>query len=390
MSRHYSSLMKSLMKKSKLNKNSISIRVESIDYSVIRKAFSAGRGKNMINLTIGQPDFDVPKPVKEAAKRHVDLGHNKYTETKGVLELRQEISAYLAREKDVKRSAEEIIVTPGTTAGIFLIMLAMINPGDEVIVFAPYFVAYSEIIKLASGKMILVPTDKNFQPDIKALERAISTKTKLIIVNSPNNPTGALYSENKLAEIAHIAKKHGIYLMSDEVYSQFVYGSNFFSPAKVYEKTIVVDGLSKTSGMTGWRIGFVVGPTEIIAAVEKIQQFTAVCAPSAFQYAAIEALRQGLSPEILSRYKRARDKIYEGIKDYYGTIKPGGAFYFFIKTSESAEEFTERLLKSGLAVVPGTAFGKFKNYIRISYATSEDKINSAIKILRDTAIAVKR
>jgi len=376
--------MKSLMKKSKPNKNSISIRAENIDYSAIRKAFSAGRDKNVINLTIGQPDFDVPKPVKEAAKRHIDSGHNKYTETKGVLELRQGISVYLAREKEVKRSAEEIIVTPGTTAGIFLTMLAVINPGDEVIVFSPYFVAYSEIIKLVGGKMIPVRTDKNFQPDIIALKKAISAKTKLIIVNSPNNPTGAVYAEDKLIEIVSIAEKHGIYLMSDEVYSRFVYDSNFFSPAKIYEKTIVVDGLSKTSGMTGWRIGFVAGPVEIIDAVEKIQQFTAVCAPSVFQYSAIEALRQGLSPRILSRYKRARDRIYEGIKDYYGTIKPGGAFYFFIKTSESAEKFTERLLKAGLAVVPGTTFGKFKDYIRISYVISEDKINSAIEILRNS------
>ena len=376
------------MKKSKPNKNSISIRAESIDYSAIRKAFSAGRDKNVINLTIGQPDFDVPQPVKEVAKQHIDLGHNKYTETRGVLELRQEISVYLAREKDVKRSAEEIIVTPGTTAGIFLTMLAMINPGDEVIVFMPYFVAYTEIIKLVGGKIIPVRAGKNFQPDVTALKKAISAKTKLIIVNSPNNPTGAVYSENKLTEIVSVAKKHSVYLMSDEVYSQFIYDSNFFSPAKIYEKAIVVDGLSKTSGMTGWRIGFVAGPTEIIDAVEKIQQFTAVCAPSAFQYAAIEALQEGLSQEIVLRYRRMCDRIYEGIKDYYKTIKPSGAFYFFIKTPELAEKFTGRLLKAGLAVVPGTSFGKFKNYIRISYAISEEKINSAIKILRDVAIAV--
>lgn len=371
------------MKKSKPNKNNISIRAENIDYSAIRKAFSAGRSKDVINLTIGQPDFDVPKPIKEAAKRHIDSGHNKYTETKGVLELRQEISVCLAREKNVKRSAKEIIVTPGTTAGIFLTMLAMINPGDEVIVFTPYFVAYAEIIKLAGGRMIPVRTDKNFQPDIVALKKAISAKTKLIIVNSPNNPTGAVYSENKLTEMVGVVKKHGIYLMSDEVYSQFIYDSVFFSPAKIYGGTVVVDGLSKTSGMTGWRIGFVAGPTEIIDAVEKIQQFTAVCAPSAFQYAAIEALREGLSQETVSRYKRVRDRIYEGIKDCYKTIKPNGAFYFFIRTPELAEKFTERLLKAGLAVVPGTAFGKFKNYIRISYAVSEDKINSVIEILRD-------
>ncbi|MDO8579415.1 MAG: pyridoxal phosphate-dependent aminotransferase [bacterium] len=372
------------MKKFKQKRNNISDRVENINYSAVRKAFSAGRNRDVINLTIGQPDFETPKSLRDAAKRSIDRGFNRYTETKGVLKLRKAISQKLARG-GVMRNKDEIIVTAGTTSAIFMTLFSLVNEGDEVIVFSPYFVAYTEIIKYVGGKVIIVKTDDNFQPnDLELLEKSITTKTKAIIINSPNNPTGAVYSASIIAQIVKIARKYGIYIISDEIYRSFVYDkAKFFSPAEIYSDTLVIDGLSKSKAVTGWRIGFIAGPQKIINAVEKLQQFTTVCAPSVFQYASIEAINKKLEKNILTEYQNRRDFVYMSLKNVLPTIKPKGAFYFFIKTPVSGAVFAKRLLKKGLAVVPGSAFGdKFENYIRISYAASKEKLSAAVSIIK--------
>ncbi|MCX6713974.1 MAG: aminotransferase class I/II-fold pyridoxal phosphate-dependent enzyme [Candidatus Vogelbacteria bacterium] len=377
------------MKKFKPRKNSIiSDRVANINYSAVRKSFAVGRGQGLINLTIGQPDFDVPTNIKKQAKLHIDSHHNKYTETKGILPLRQSISEYLKR-RQINRSADEIIVTAGTTSAIFMVLLSLLNPDDEVIIFEPYFVAYPELVNLVGGQSVILKTDKTFQPDIAVLQKAITKKTKLIILNSPNNPTGAVYSKDLIKKIVQIAKKVGAYILSDEIYNNFVYNVPYFSPAKIYNKTIIVDGLSKSKGMTGWRIGFVAGPKNIIEAVEKVQQFTAVCAPAPFQYAAISAFSEPLSPEILKQYKKRRDTIVEGIKNDYSVVKPDGAFYLFVKTPISVDKFIKLLLKNGLAVVPGKAFGGYKNFVRISYAVSGQEIIKVVKILKEAVMEIK-
>jgi len=374
--------MKLLMKKFKRKKNNnISDRVRNINYSSIRKNFATGLKNGLINATIGQPDFDVPVTIKEQAKLYIDNGHNKYTETRGILPLRQAISKYLI-QRGVNRGSDEIIATSGTTSAIFMVIFSIINHGDEVIIFEPYFVAYPEIVNMLGGKAIILKTDKNFQPNIESIQKAITKKTKLIILNSPNNPTGAVYSESIIKEVVKIAKKAGIYILSDEIYNNFVYDVPHYSPAEIYNKTIIVDGLSKSKGMTGWRIGFVAGPKNIIDAVEKIQQFTSVCAPAPFQYAAISAFNGSLSPKILKQYKKRRNILFEGIKDDYFTVMPQGAFYMFIKTPISADIFAKLLLKKGLAVVPGKAFGHYKNFMRISYSVSDKEIVRIVDILK--------
>lgn len=372
------------MKKSKPIKNKpISDRVESIQYSAIRKSFAIGSAKNIINATIGRPDFDVPSEVKEQAKLHIDLGHNAYTETKGVLPLRQAISKYLLK-RNIDRTADEIIVTSGTTSAIFMVISSLVNPGDEVIIFEPYFVAYPEVVKMVDGKRVIIKTTDNFQPDIALLEKTVTNKTKLIIINSPNNPTGAVYSPETINHIVCIAKKVGAYILSDEIYHDFIYSETpYYSPAEIYNKTIIVDGLSKSKGMSGWRIGFVAGPKNIIDAVEKVQQFTSVCAPAPLQYAAILAFADPLTPSHLEKYKQKRNLLVEGIKNEYQVIIPTGAFYLFLETPVSADRFTAILAKKGLAVVPGSAFGNYKNFIRISYAVSDKKIVQMVKILRN-------
>ncbi|MBU1662966.1 aminotransferase class I/II-fold pyridoxal phosphate-dependent enzyme [Patescibacteria group bacterium] len=374
------------MKKSNQRKNnSISKRVKNINYSSVRKSFAAGSGKDIINATIGRPDFDVPNEIKEQAKLFIDGGRNAYTETKGILPLRQAISNHLQQRK-IKRTADEIIVTAGTTSSIFMVIFSLINPDDEVIIFEPYFVAYPEIVKMINGKCVIIKTDKNFQPNIDTLRKAVTEKTKLIILNSPNNPTGAVYPVETIKSIVRIAKKMSTYILSDEIYHDFIYGeTTHYSAAEIYDKTVIVDGLSKSKGMSGWRIGFVAGPKNIIDAVEKVQQFTSVCAPAPFQYAAISAFADTLAPSILEQYKQKRDSLVEGIKNDYQVIIPDGAFYLFLKTPVPADKFVKTLIKKGLAVVPGYAFGNYKNFIRISYAVNDREIMKMIEILKNVA-----
>jgi len=376
--------MKLPMKKSNPRKNRIiSDRVENINYSVVRKSFVKGSNSKMINATIGRPDFDVPDKIKKEAKLHIDLGHNAYTETKGIAPLRQAISKHL-QKRNVNRSPDEIIVTSGTTSAIFMVISALINPDDEVIIFEPYFVAYPEIVKMVGGKCVILKTSIDFQPDISLFRKSITNKTKLIIVNSPNNPTGAVYGRDIMNDIVKVAKKAGVYILSDEIYHDFIYDKiPHYSPAEKYEKTIIVDGLAKSKGMSGWRIGFVAGHKKIIDAVEKVQQFTSVCAPAPFQYAAIVALTEPFDQDILNQYRRKRDALTKGIKDHYQIVIPAGAFYLFLKTPISADKFTMILVKKGLAVVPGSAFGNYKNFIRISYAISDKEIEKMIAILKD-------
>ncbi|MDP2741390.1 MAG: aminotransferase class I/II-fold pyridoxal phosphate-dependent enzyme [bacterium] len=371
------------MKKFKQKRNNISDKVSNINYSAIRRAFNAGRENNIIDLTIGQPDFEPRKYLKDSAKKYIDAGFNKYTETKGILDLRKAISKKLEGNK-IFRNEEEIIVTAGTTSAIFMTLFSLVNSDDEVIIFSPYFVAYVEIIKFVGGKVIVVKTDENFQPDIKLLKKAITKKTKAIIVNSPNNPTGAVYPKNIISEIVNVAREKNIFIISDEIYSSLIYEEvEFFSPAKIYSNTIIIDGFSKSKAVTGWRVGYVAGPKEIIDALEKVQQFTSVCAPSAFQYALIKATNTPVEKSIITEYQKRRDFIYEDLKNNFSIVKPEGAFYFFIKTPIFSDIFAKRLLKKGVAVVPGVVFGKdFDNYIRISYATSKEKLKKALSVIK--------
>ena len=372
------------MKKFKQEKNNIiSDRVQNIQYSSVRKSFAAGVAKEMINATIGRPDFDVPDKIKEQAKLHIDLGHNAYTETRGILSLREAISKHLLT-RNIKHSSDEVLVSSGTTSSIFMVIASLINPGDEVIIFEPYFVAYPEVVKMFGGTCVVLKTTNEFQPDIDLLEKSVTGKTKLIIVNSPNTPTGAVYSQESIKSIVKIARKTGVYILSDEIYHDFLYDKEVhYSPAEIYSKTIVVDGFSKSKGMSGWRIGFIAGPKKIIDAVEKVQQFTSVCAPAPFQHASVSTFADKLSPNILAQYKQKRDSLIDGIKNYYDVIVPKGAFYLFLRAPMNTTRFSEILSKKGLAVVPGSAFGEYKNFIRISYAIHNEEITKMIKILLD-------
>lgn len=363
----------------------ISIRSERIDASIIQKAFeSKERIKNLIDLTIGQPDFDVPKTVKEIAINNIRSGFNGYTSVNGIKGLRDKISRKLNIKNGINVNPEQILVTSGTTGGIFLTFMTLLNYGDEVIIMEPYFSAYIELAKLCGAKVRRISTFPNYQPNINRIEKAISLKTKIIILNSPNNPTGAVYSAKTIKNIIKIARQNNIYILSDEVYEDYIYKGKHFSPGSIYKRTITINGFSKSAGMTGWRIGYATGPKKIINIMAKLQQFIYVCAPSFAQKAAITAINTD-NRKTIKEYKIKRDIIYCGLKDYYQIMEPHGSFYIFLKTPFDEDKFVQKLLENKIAVMPGKAFCGKNGYIRISYATNNSDLKEAVKILTKLA-----
>ena len=312
-----------------MNNNWIAQRMSGFEVSGIRKVFDLGRSlQNPINLSIGQPAFDVPEPIKDAAKAAIDAGHNGYTPTQGIAELRAKLEQHV--QQRYKHADRELFITSGTSGGIALAILCTVNPGDEVIIFDPYFVMYPQFVRLANGVPVFIDTYPDFAIDIDKVKNAITERTKVILVNSPANPTGAVTSRETLRALALLAKEKDILLISDEVYRVFHYDDAFCSPAEFNDDTLVVDGFSKAYGMTGWRLGFAHGPRALVDEMLKLQQYTYVCAPHMVQHAGVVAWDYDIS-ETVAKYQAKRDRIYDGLKDRFELIKPGGAFYLFAK-----------------------------------------------------------
>lgn len=357
-------------------------RTNLIEISGIRKAFTmAEKIKDPLDLSIGQPDFDVPEVVKKEAIKKIKDGFNHYTPTQGILPLRQKIAQKLGQENSIKVSPDQVIVTAGTTGAIYLVFLTLLNHGDEVIIFDPYFIVYKQLVTFIGAKVKMVSTFPDFQPDINKLKKAITPKTKMIVLNSPNNPTGAVYNEKLIRRIVKVAEEHRLFLLSDEVYEDFIYEEKHFSPGNIYPKTITLNGFSKSASMTGWRLGYAAGPQEIIEAMIKLQQCIFVCPPSFAQKAAIKALDWDNKNKI-REYKRKRNLIYYGLKDYYQIVKPQGAFYAFVKAPTDEKKFFEKLLEHRVIVVPGSVFSEKKDYIRLSFSASLTTIKKAVEIFR--------
>lgn len=365
-------------------KKIIADRASLIDSSGIRKVFAlAANMKNPINFSIGQPDFDVPQSLKDAAIEAIRSGFNKYSQTAGDAELKEKIAAKVTKE--IGWTDPGVLVTSGVSGGLLLTFLALINPGDDVIIPDPYFVIYKHIINMLGGKCVYIDTypDFNLPPD--KIEAAITEKTKLIIVNSPCNPTGMVYPIDRIKAVADIAGKHDITILSDDIYDRFSYDGQAESIAKHYEKTILLKGFSKTYAMTGWRLAYAAVHESFKSVLEqmiKIQQYTFVCAPSPFQKAAEAALDFDIT-QYVDQYRKKRDLIYEGLKDKFEIPKPAGAFYAFVKApGKSATEFVERAIKNNLLIIPGSVFSEKDTHFRISYATGDDRIQKGIEILR--------
>jgi aspartate aminotransferase/aminotransferase len=362
----------------------IADRMRHIESSGIRKVFELARSlKDPINLSIGQPHFDVPPTIKAAACAAIERGHNAYTVTQGIAELRDKIHADIRRRHD--HEDRELIITSGTSGGLLLALMCTVNPGDEVIVSDPYFVLYPHLISLVGGTPVFVDTYPDFTMDPERVRAVLSPRTKAIIVNSPANPSGAVLSPECLSALALLAREHGVLLFSDEIYSAFCYDGSFHSPAEFNEDVLVFHGFSKSYGMTGWRLGYAHGPRRVIEEMIKLQQFSFVCAPSMVQHAGVVAWDCDVSP-FVADYRRKRDRICEGLKDCFELVKPGGAFYLFPKAPwGTGTEFVSEAIRNQLLIIPGNVFSRRDTHFRISYGVEDQVIDRGVEVLNRIA-----
>lgn len=359
---------------------SLAERVSATNISGIRKVFDlAADLKDPINLSIGQPDFDVPQPVKNAAIAAIQDGNNRYTQTQGGPELRDALLGHL----DGKYGEKELLVTSAVSGGLLLACLAMLNPGDEILVPDPYFVMYKQMPLMLGAKPVYYDTYPDFGIDPDRIESLITPRTKAIFINSPCNPTGRVYSREELQAVANVLNKHGILAISDEIYELFCYDEPFVSFRQVYDNTLVLGGFSKSHAMTGWRVGYAAGPADLIAAMTKFQQFTFVCAPSMAQIGAVEAMKTDMS-DAVADYRERRDMVYNGLLEAdYEVEKPGGAFYIFPKVPWGTdEEFVAECIKNNLLVIPGSVFSEKHTHFRIAYPATRETIRKGLEVLK--------
>jgi len=369
-------------------KKIIADRTGKIDASGIRKVFALGEKlKDPINFSIGQPDFDVPEPLKEEAIKAIKAGGNKYSQTAGDTLLKERIAGLVKEEYGWDKPT--VLVTSGVSGGLLLAFMSLVNPGDEVIVPDPYFVMYKHLVNMLGGKCVFVDSYPDFALPVEGIRKAITDKTKMIIVNSPCNPTGAVYPAEQIKALAEVAAEKDILVITDEIYDKFCYDGQCASIANYYSKVLLLKGFSKAYAMAGWRLGYAAtneSLKDVIEQMTKIQQYTFVCAPSPFQKAAIAALDYDVS-EFVNAYRKKRDMIYEGLGDKFEMVKPGGAFYAFMKApaGSSATEFVEKAIANNVLIIPGNVFSEKDTHFRISYATSDDKIQRGIEVLRSLA-----
>ena len=381
----------------------LALRTEHIPFSSLCAFFDAAEarqraGQDIINMVMGRPDF-LPAPhINEAVKKAVDDGQVHYTSNYGLLELRQEVARKLKGENGLGYAPEtEIVITAGVSEALHLSMAALLNPGDEALIPAPAFLSYGSCVHMASGVPVFVPTEqaKGFQPEPDVLERHITPKTKLLIMPFPNNPTGAVMEREDLEAIAEVLRGTNIMVLSDEIYAELNYGlQNHVSIAALpgmAERTVVVNGFSKTYAMTGWRLGYACGPAPIIKIMTKIHQSAIMSAPTTSQYAAITALKDcdGEIERMRNEYNMRRRLVVKSFNDMgLSCFEPRGAFYAFpcIKSSGmSSEEFCTKLLEQKhVAIIPGNAFGASgEGYARVSYAYSVEHLMEAIRRIRE-------
>lgn len=374
-------------------RNPLSETIVGIKPSGIRKFFDiVSEMKDAISLGVGEPDFETPWHIRDEGIKSLEKGKTFYTSNSGLLELRQEMCNYLKRRYDITyRAREEVLVTVGGSEAIDIALRAMVDPGDEVLIPQPSYVSYEPCAVLAGAKPIIIELkhENQFRLTAEELEAAITDKTKILILPFPNNPTGAIMERADLEAIAKVIEKHDLFVVSDEIYSELCYTEKHVSIVNIpgmRERTILINGFSKSYAMTGWRLGYACGPEEIIAQMTKIHQFCIMCAPTTAQYAAIEALKNGDDDVAMMResYDQRRRFLVHAFKQMgLECFEPFGAFYIFPCIKEfgmTSDEFANRFLQEEkVAVVPGTAFGECgEGFIRISYAYSMERLKEAI------------
>lgn len=370
----------------------ISDRAKAIDVSGIRRVFELGaKLENPINLSIGQPDFPVPEPLKEATIEAVRNDRNGYTLTQGIPELRERIGARLAEEInwDCAGGESEVMITSGTSGALLLSFLAVCNPGDEAIIPDPYFVIYPALGELTGAKIVPCDLYPDFRMTAERIEPLITERTRIVLLNTPGNPTGTVLTSDELRDLVDLCTSRGVLIVSDEIYDAFTYADAledgaFPTSARFTQHMLLVRGYGKSYGCTGWRMGYAAGPAPIIRQMSKLQQYTFVCAPSMAQYAMVGAFDVDLSPQI-EAYRNKRDMVVEGFREVTEIQTPGGAFYAFIKVPArlgmTATEFVEKALDQNVLTIPGSVFSHRDTHFRLSYAAPDEAVREGVAIL---------
>ena len=364
----------------------ISARARAIDVSGIRRVFELGAGlANPINLSIGQPDFPVPEPIKAAAIEAIRSDKNGYTLTQGIPELRDELAAHLSADVGWPMDSDDmgLIVTSGTSGGLLLACMALLDPGDEIIVADPYFVVYPALGTLAGGAIVYCDTYPDFRMTAERVEPLVSARTKLLLLNSPSNPCGVVLGSGELRDLVELCDSKGVLIVSDEIYDEFTYddareNGRCPSPARYTRRMLLVRGFGKTYGCTGWRLGYAAGPAPILRQMAKLQQYTFVCAPSMAQSGVVGAIGMDMSAQV-GAYQRRRDRVERAFAGVTDVVHPGGAFYAFVevpaRAASSATEFVERAVERNVLTIPGAVFSRRDTHFRISYAVADETLD---------------
>lgn len=365
----------------------IAQRLNYFDSSDFRKAVEKqSLLDNPIDLSIGIPEELTPEHVKAAAIKAIKEDRTTYTPSNGLLELRTALARKLNEENNIPCNENSVTIVPGLTTGQLLVYLAIIDPGDEIVVFDPYYPPYPHLASMVGGRVVYASTLPTFQPDLKALEASVTHKTKAIVINSPNNPTGAIYPEKTLREIAAIADKYNALIISDEIYEHFIYDGKPFSIGSIYPNTITMNGFSKEYAMTGWRVGYITGPQDIIDAINEFQQYVVMSSSSVAQHAALKAL-QHPPASLVSKYRKKREFLVSALENMDLEVNgANGAFYVFIKAPNGLTdvEFVEKATEHNLILVPGRAFSQLHGFVRISYGAGLGDLGKGIDALRKT------
>lgn len=361
-------------------------RVQQIDISGIRKIFEAA-GADSINLGLGQPDFDTPQHIKDAAIRAINEGKTGYTNNTGIPELRHAISNKLNRENDLSYQPDQLIVTAGASEALHIVMQALVDNGDRVLCPDPGFVSYASLATLAGGRPVSMPLTSDFHVDVEKA-KALMDNARIMVLNSPANPTGAVENKESIRALVEYASDAGVTVVSDEVYEHFIYGKEHWSAARFGDNVVTINATSKTYAMTGWRLGYLAAPDEVVGQCVKVHQYCQACATSISQYAALAAYTgdQGPVMQMRDEYKARRDLICRRLSEGGFVFPvPEGAFYVFVPMEPA---LAQKIIEQGIIIVPGTAFGRnAPEYSRLSYATSRENLNLALdriqKIMSD-------
>lgn len=358
-------------------------RVNKFDSTVLREAFrKQSELINPIDLGVGYPEDTTAKHISEAGIQAIKDDNTRYTPANGNEELREAIACKLRATNNILSSKEMVTVVPGLTTGMLLAYLALINPGDEIVIMDPYYPPYKELAQMLGAEVTIINTLPTFQPDMEALKASITHKTKVMVINSPNNPTGAVYSKKTLMELADIAEQHNMLVISDEIYEYFSYNKPHFSIGSIYGKTLTLNGFSKAYAMTGWRIGYISGPLEIIEAINELQQYIVFSSSSIAQKAAMSALKH--PPKSLNKYATKRKLVCELLTKKGVEVKGAeGAFYVFFKAPNDMTdlEFVDIAINENLLLLPGRAFSERHGYIRLSYGADLNTLKRGLSVL---------